>query len=150
MCLFLDPEIVSGLADKCMRSANIFAFHTHNIPSKQATTLHRRTFNTLPARSMQVSKSWGLLPRPGVKKRDNPVSRDAAPSAPDGTQPPLSEATTRSHGSPVFHLATIDESSDIVSAKAGIERVEPSFFRQGVVDCLRLVHMLRWAHGLHL
>ena len=138
------------LTSACNAIILVSVHKTRMMPHKQATAPYRRTLNMPPDRSMQICRSLGLLPRPGVKKRDNSVSRDATPSAPNGAQPPLTEAAARSHRSPVFHLATIDESGDIVSAKAGIERVEPSFFRQGVVDCLCFVHVLGWAHGLYL
>ena len=138
------------LTSACNAIILVSVHKTRMMPHKQATAPYRRTLNMPPDRSMQICRSLGLLPRPGVKKRDNYVSRDATPSAPNGAQPTLTEAAARSHRSPIFHLTAIDESGDVVSAKTGVEGVEPSFFRQGVVDCLRLVHMLRRTHGLHL
>jgi hypothetical protein len=86
---------------------------------------------------------------PGIGLKMQPPS-DIVPATPNCAQPPLPEATACSHGSPVFHLTTINERGNVISAETGVHSSKPRFFRHGIVELLVLGDMLRRAHRLHL
>jgi hypothetical protein len=71
-------------------------------------------------------------------------------TTPNRAQPPLTESSGSRHGSPVFHLSSVNKRGNIVTTETRVDRIQPCFLAHGVVDLLALGNMLRRAHRLQL
>jgi len=77
-------------------------------------------------------------------------ARSTMSTTPDRAQPPLSKASSSRHRSPVLHLSSVNERSNIVTTKTGVDGIQPRFLSKRIVDLLSVGDMLRRAHGLQL